>query len=91
MYRAVYDYIVNDLSAVYMDATKDRLYAEAPASPRRRAVQTVLMNILRGARARAWPPSSSFTTDEVWERYPPGLPRPSQGRPSASVQLAGWP
>ena len=46
VYRAVYDYIVNDLSAVYMDATKDRLYSEAPDSPRRRAVQTVLMNIL---------------------------------------------
>ena len=26
VYRALYDYVVNDLSAVYMDATKDRLY-----------------------------------------------------------------
>ena len=38
--------IRDSLSAVYMDATKDRLYSEAPDSPRRRAVQTVLMNIL---------------------------------------------
>ena len=30
VYRALYDY-VNDISAVYMDVTKDRLYAEAPA------------------------------------------------------------
>ena len=45
VYRAVYDYIVGDLSAVYMDATKDRVYSEAPDSPRRRAAQTVLMNI----------------------------------------------
>ena len=37
VYRAVYDF-VNDLSSVYMDVTKDRLYSEAPnsaASPRR--------------------------------------------------------
>ncbi|MFR1167727.1 MAG: class I tRNA ligase family protein [Adlercreutzia equolifaciens] len=27
VYRALYDY-VNDISAVYMDVTKDRLYAE---------------------------------------------------------------
>ena len=53
VYRAVYDYIVNDLSAVYMDATKDRLYSEAPDSPRRRAVQTVLC-LLYTSRRRTW-------------------------------------
>ena len=88
VYRAVYDYIVNDLSAVYMDATKDRLYSEAPDSPRRRAVQTVLMNILE-VLVRVLAPVLSFTTDEVWEHYPKAI-RASYGDVS-NVQLAGWP
>lgn len=88
VYRAVYDYIVNDLSAVYMDAAKDRLYSEATTSPRRRAVQTVLMNILE-VLVRVMSPILSFTTDEVWEHYPPAI-RSREGRP-VSVQLAGWP
>ena len=87
VYRALYDY-VNDISAVYMDVTKDRLYAEAPASPRRRAVQTVLLNILE-VLVRVMAPILSFTTDEVWECYPPAF-RAIEGR-EASVQLAGWP
>ena len=88
VYRAVYDYIVNDLSAIYMDATKDRLYSEAAASPRRRAVQTVLMNVLE-VLVRVMAPILSFTTDEVWEHYPEPA-RNRAGRPT-SVQLAGWP
>ena len=87
VYRVAYDF-VNDLSAVYMDAGKDRLYSEAPGSPRRRAVQTVLLNILE-ALVRVLAPVLSFTCDEVWELYPPAM-RAVPGRPE-SVQLAGWP
>ncbi len=87
VYRIAYDF-VNDLSAVYMDVTKDRLYSEAPDSPRRRAVQTVLMNILE-VLVRVLSPVLSFTCDEVWEHYPKAL-REVEGRPF-SVQLAGWP
>ncbi len=86
-YRALYDF-VNELSAVYMDVTKDRLYAEAPHSVRRRAVQTVLMNIL-DVLVRIMAPILSFTTDEVWDHYPPAY-RNAENRPM-SVQLAGWP
>ena len=88
VYRAVYDYIVSDLSAVYMDALKDRLYSEAPDSLLRRGAQTVLMNILE-VLVRVLAPILSFTTDEVWESYPQGL-RSENGHPQ-SVQLAGWP
>ncbi len=87
VYRAVYDF-ANDLSSVYMDVTKDRLYSEAPASRRRRAVQTVLMNVLE-VLVRVMAPILSFTCDEVWECYPPAS-RGVAGRPD-SVQLAGWP
>ncbi len=88
VYRAIYEYIANDLSAIYMDATKDRLYSEAFDSPRRRAVQTVLMDVLE-VLVRVLAPILSFTTEEVWEMYPP-KEREKAGRPT-SVQLAGWP
>ena len=87
VYRVAYDF-VNDLSSVYMDVTKDRLYSEAPNSPRRRAVQTVLENIL-DVLVRVLSPILSFTSEEVWECYPDGLSKDTD-RP-ISVQLAGWP
>jgi isoleucyl-tRNA synthetase len=88
VYRDIYDYIVNDLSAVYMDATKDRLYSEAPTSARRRAVQTVLYDILE-VLVRVISPILSFTAEEAWQFYPPAIAA-HEDRPE-SVQLAGWP
>ena len=88
VFRALYDYVVGDLSAVYMDVAKDRLYAEAPNSVARRSAQTVLMNILE-VLVRVMSPILSFTCDEVWEHYPE-TERAREGRP-VSVQLAGWP
>ncbi len=87
VYRLAYDF-VNDLSAVYMDVVKDRLYSEAPKAKPRRAAQTVLMNILE-VMVRVLSPIISFTTDEVWDHYPPAE-RMREGR-AESVQLAGWP
>ena len=88
VFRALYDYVVGDLSSVYMDVVKDRLYAEAPSSVARRSAQTVLMNILE-VLVRVMSPILSFTCDEVWEHYPE-TERNREGRP-VSVQLAGWP
>lgn len=87
VYRLIYDF-VNDLSSVYMDVSKDRLYSESANSPRRRAVQTVLMNITN-VLVRVLAPILSFTCDEVWEYYPEGM-REKPEHP-VSVQLAGWP
>lgn len=87
VYRLVYDFI-NDTSAVYMDVIKDRLYSDAAHSVRRRAAQTVLMNVIE-VLVRILAPILTFTTDEAWECYPEAaLAR--AGRPE-SVQLAGWP
>lgn len=87
VYRALYEFVNNDLSAIYMDVAKDRLYSEAVNSPRRRAVQTVLENAL-DVLVRVLSPILSFTTEEVWGFWPEGLKE--QERP-VSVQLAGWP
>ncbi|MGH9584834.1 MAG: class I tRNA ligase family protein, partial [Bryobacteraceae bacterium] len=42
VYRAIYDFATTDLSAIYFDILKDRLYTTAPASPGRRSAQTAL-------------------------------------------------
>jgi isoleucyl-tRNA synthetase len=87
VYRAAYEF-VNEMSSVYMDVTKDRMYSDAPNSMRRRAVQTVLFNVLE-VLVRVMTPILSFTTEEVWESYPEIMRNRAQ-RP-ISVQLAGWP
>ncbi len=65
VYRAVYDFATVDLSAVYFDVLKDRLYTAAPKSHSRRSAQTVLHRLLY-ALVRLCAPILAFTTDEVW-------------------------
>jgi isoleucyl-tRNA synthetase len=86
-YHAIYDYIVTDLSAIYLDALKDRLYSDAAKSIERRSAQTVLLNILE-VLVRQLAPILSFTCDEVWDYYPAGI-KTSQRVPA--VAMAGWP
>lgn len=83
VYRAVYDY-VGELSAVYLDVLKDRLYADASASVSRRAAQTVLAEIL-GVLVRSLAPVLTFTCEEVWHFMPEAM------RDAESVQLTRWP
>jgi isoleucyl-tRNA synthetase len=74
-----------DLSAVYLDVLKDRLYCEAPGSPTRRAAQTTLAIIL-DAMVRVMAPVLSFTAEEIWGV----MPHQDPDRP-ASVHLALFP
>jgi isoleucyl-tRNA synthetase len=83
VYRTVYDY-VGDLSSVYLDVVKDRLYADAAASSSRRSAQTVLAQIL-GVLVRILAPILSFTCEEVWHFMPAAL------RDEQSVHLSDWP
>ncbi|HYU16753.1 MAG TPA: isoleucine--tRNA ligase [Candidatus Acidoferrum sp.] len=69
VYRALVDYVAGDLSALYLDVTKDRLYADPPRSPGRRAVQTVLYTVA-SALARLAAPILCFTAEEVWRHLP---------------------
>lgn len=41
----LFDFCNDQLSAIYLDAVKDRLYCDRPDSPRRRATQTALYQI----------------------------------------------
>ena len=72
-----------DLSALYLDIVKDRLYCSATTGPGRRAAQTTLWEIL-DAMVRLMAPILSFTADEIWAHLPGGE------RP-ASPLLAGFP
>jgi isoleucyl-tRNA synthetase len=83
VFRLLYDY-VGDLSSVYLDVAKDRLYADAPSSLSRRSAQTVLSGIL-GALVRVLTPILSFTAEEVWHFMPAAM------RDAKSVQLSQWP
>lgn len=87
-YREMVDY-ANELSNIYLDMLKDRLYSDASDSPGRRSAQTVLGNVLE-ILVRLWAPVLTFTCDEVWDHYPEGM-RASHADGIDSVQLAGWP
>jgi isoleucyl-tRNA synthetase len=65
VYHAVYAFCTVDLSAVYFDVLKDRLYTSAPKSLGRRSAQTALYRMLDGL-VRLLAPLMSFTTEEVW-------------------------
>ncbi len=65
VYRAVYDFFASELSAIYIDASKDALYTAAPKAHRRRSAQTAVYRITH-ALVRLVAPLLSFTTEEVW-------------------------
>lgn len=75
VYRAIYDFATTDLSAMYFDVSKDRLYTSAPSSHARRSCQTALYR-LNLALVRLLAPILSFTCEEVWRhtRFPDGAP-----------------
>ncbi len=84
IYHAVNHFCVTDLSAMYFDILKDRLYTFAPDSPARRSAQTAIWRIGE-ALVRLLAPIMSFTCDEIWQH----LPKVS-GRPE-SVHLGLFP
>jgi isoleucyl-tRNA synthetase len=73
-----------DLSAVFLDMAKDRLYTLAPDDPARRSAQTVLWRALHDL-ALAASPALVFTAEEAWQHHP-GLLAECE-----SVHLAEWP
>lgn len=83
-YQAINEFCTVDLSAVYLDLLKDRLYTFAPKSKARRSGQTAIWHITE-ALVRLLAPVLSFTAEEVWEALPTAASR------EASVHLAYFP
>ncbi len=65
VFRAVYDFATVDLSSIYFDVLKDRLYTSATKSQARRSAQTAIHRLLQ-ALVRLLAPILVFTTEEVW-------------------------
>jgi isoleucyl-tRNA synthetase len=82
VFQAINEFVTVDLSAFYLDVSKDRLYTFAATSPARRSAQTAQYLVADGL-ARLLAPILSVTADEIWD----GLP----GTREASVHLAEFP
>ncbi|HEY2039039.1 MAG TPA: isoleucine--tRNA ligase [Edaphobacter sp.] len=83
-YHALNEFTNTELSALYLDVLKDRLYTFAPNHPARRSAQTAMWHIAE-TLTRLVAPILSFTADEVWQSLPQ-----VEGR-EASVHLALFP
>ncbi len=80
--QAINTLITSDISAFYVDVSKDRLYTLAPNSPERRSAQTALY-IMADGLARLIAPILPTTADELWRFLP--------GTRDDSVHLADFP
>src|ERR1035437_107776 len=76
VYQKLSQFIAVELSSVYHDVIKDRLYTDAANSPRRRSTQTALHRLVSGL-CQMLAPIRAFTADEAWEFVP--------GKPTGSV------
>jgi isoleucyl-tRNA synthetase len=66
VFKSIYEFCAVQLSAIYGNAMKDRLYCEAPDSPLRRRSQTVMHRMVV-ALTKLLAPMLVFTADETWE------------------------
>jgi isoleucyl-tRNA synthetase len=69
VYQKVSQFVAVELSAIYHDVVKDRLYTDAANSHRRRSTQTALHCIVTRL-CETLAPILSFTADEAWEFVP---------------------
>ncbi len=67
VYRAIYNFCVVDMSNIYLDVIKDRLYCGDDAG--RRSAQSALYTIASGM-TRLLAPILAFTSQEIWTAMP---------------------
>jgi isoleucyl-tRNA synthetase len=82
-FHRLHQFCAVEMSAIYLDILKDRLYISKADSRERRSAQSTLWDLLLGLTL-AMAPILSFTADEVWEHLP------GRGRPE-SVHLGALP
>ena len=75
VYHSIQNFCAVDMSALYFDILKDRLYTFSSRSKGRKAAQTVLYEILKGTTS-LMAPILSFTAEEVWRHIPASLNKP---------------
>ena len=79
--QRVQNFCTNELGALYLDITKDRLYTMPTDSRGRRSAQSAMYRILE-AMVRWLAPIVTFTAEEVWASMP--------GSRSESVLFETW-
>lgn len=84
IYHTVHNFCTVDLSSIYLDILKDRVYTGAPHSVERRAAQTAMYEILN-TLVRLISPVLTFTAEEVWQHVSKEENMPE------SIQLTDWP
>jgi isoleucyl-tRNA synthetase len=81
VYQKLSQFVAVELSAMYHDWIKDRLYTDPAGSQRRRSTQTTLYRLVTSL-CRMLSPILVFTTDEAWEFVPLEA--------ASSVHLCSW-
>jgi isoleucyl-tRNA synthetase len=66
VYHTVNQFCAVDLSSLYVDITKDRMYCDTPDSPRRRATQAAMHEIFCSL-CKLLAPVLAFTAEEGWQ------------------------
>jgi len=69
VFYTLYNYCTVDLSAMYLDVLKDRLYTNKAGSLARRSGQTAMFIILK-SMTQLLAPILTFTAEEVWAAMP---------------------
>jgi len=69
VYQKINNYCALELSAIYLDVLKDRLYTTGESSLARRSAQTAMYHILESL-VRWVAPVLSFTAEEIWQLMP---------------------
>ena len=69
VYQRVSQFVAVELSAIYHDVVKDRLYTDPANSARRRSTQTALHRMV-GSLCQMLAPILAFTADEAWAFVP---------------------
>ena len=70
VYHTLNQFCAVDLSSLYVDITKDRMYCDAVDAPRRRATQMAMQQIFE-ALCRLLAPILVFTAEEAWSYVAP--------------------
>jgi isoleucyl-tRNA synthetase len=84
VYHSVQNFCAVEMSALYLDILKDRLYTYPGTSVGRRSAQTALYEILK-ALCALMAPILSFTSEEVWKHVP------SHPGKAESIHLSSFP
>jgi len=92
VYQAINRFCTLELSALYIDTLKDRMYCDAKNSKQRLAAQTVIFRIARGL-VQMLAPIMPFTSEEAWQFlgtkesiHIQGLPNPLNVSPQENLR-----